>query len=56
MWGSDFPCELWLQGKATYRSHLSLLTEALALSESDRRAILEETPLRLWFPDKGATL
>jgi predicted TIM-barrel fold metal-dependent hydrolase len=56
MWGSDFPCGLWLPGKATYRSYLSLFTEVLCLSESDRRAILEETPLRLWFLDRGATL
>ena len=54
MWGSDFPCELWLKGKATYRTHLSLFTEALGLTESDQRAILQDTPLRLWFP-KGDT-
>ena len=49
MWGSDFPCELWLQGKATYRSHLSLFTEELGLSQDEQRAILETTPLRVWF-------
>jgi L-fuconolactonase len=49
MWGSDFPCELWLKGKATYQSHLSLFTEALGLSASEQRAILETTPLRVWF-------
>jgi L-fuconolactonase len=52
MWGSDFPCELWLQGKATYQSHLSLFTEALGLSESEQRAILTHTPLRVWFPER----
>ena len=53
MWGSDFPCELWLRGKATYQTHLSLFTEALGLSESDRRAILEGAPMRVWFSDRG---
>jgi predicted TIM-barrel fold metal-dependent hydrolase len=48
-WGSDFPCELWLRGKATYQTHLALFTEALNLSEDERRAILEETAMRLWF-------
>jgi predicted TIM-barrel fold metal-dependent hydrolase len=51
MWGSDFPCELWLRGKATYQSHLSLLTEALGLSQDEQREILVDTPLRVWFPD-----
>lgn len=49
-WGSDFPCELWLRGKATYPEHLSLFTEALGLSESEQAAILRETPMRIWFP------
>jgi L-fuconolactonase len=49
MWGSDFPCELWLQGKATYQSHLSLFTEALELSQGEQRSILESTSLRIWF-------
>jgi len=49
MWGSDFPCELWLRGKATYQSHLSLLTDELGLSEDERAAILERTPMRVWF-------
>ena len=47
MWGSDFPCELWLKEKATYQTHLSLFTEAWGLSEGDKRAILEETPMRV---------
>lgn len=49
MWGSDFPCELWLKDKATYQSHLSLFTEALGLSAAEQRSILETTPLRVWF-------
>jgi predicted TIM-barrel fold metal-dependent hydrolase len=51
MWGSDFPCELWLKGKATYQTHLALFSEALGLSAEDRRAILSDTPLRMWFSD-----
>ena len=50
MWGSDFPCELWLQ-KATYVEHLALFTEALNLSEGEKEAILGETPMRVWFPN-----
>lgn len=53
MWGSDFPCELWLKGKATYQSHLSLFTEALGLSESEQESILASTPLRVWFPGQA---
>jgi predicted TIM-barrel fold metal-dependent hydrolase len=48
MWGSDFPCELWLK-KATYAEHLALFTEELGLSEAEQQAILEETPMRVWF-------
>jgi L-fuconolactonase len=48
VWGSDFPCELWCPN-VTYREHLRLLTEALALTEGEREAILAETPQRLWF-------
>jgi len=48
MWGSDFPCELWLK-KATYRQHLALFTEELGLSAGERQAILAETPMRVWF-------
>ena len=50
-WGSDFPCELWLRGKATYQQHLAVLAEELGLSEGDQAAILNETPMRIWFPD-----
>jgi predicted TIM-barrel fold metal-dependent hydrolase len=49
MWGSDFPCELWLKGKASYQSHLALFTEALGLSASEQASILESTPMRVWF-------
>ena len=48
MWGSDFPCEHWLK-KATYAEHLTLFTEGLGLSEGEQQAILEETPMRIWF-------
>ena len=49
MWGSDFPCELWLKGKATYQGHLSLFTDQLGLSASEQTLILERVPLRIWF-------
>jgi predicted TIM-barrel fold metal-dependent hydrolase len=50
MWGSNFPCELWLK-KATYGQHLSLVREAWGLSEGEQAAILESTPMELWFGD-----
>lgn len=48
MWGSDFPCELWLK-KSTYAQHLALVREAWGLSVGEQQAILEETPMRVWF-------
>lgn len=51
MWGSDFPCELWLKdAKATYAQHLRLFTHELGLDERAKRAVLGETAMRLWFP------
>ena len=48
MWGSDFPCDLWLK-KCTYEEHLAVFTEELGLSSGVQAAILEETPMRMWF-------
>jgi len=48
MWGSDFPCELWLK-KASYGQHLALFTEELDLSAGEREAILGGTAMRVWF-------
>jgi predicted TIM-barrel fold metal-dependent hydrolase len=48
MWGSDFPCELWLK-KATYAQHLALVRQEWGLSEGEQEAILESTPMRVWF-------
>lgn len=48
MWGSGFPCELWLK-KATYQTHLALFTNELGLSNMERCTILEDTPMRVWF-------
>ena len=53
MWGSDFPCELWLRDKATYQTHLALFTEVLGLSASEQQAILQDTPMRIWFSDRN---
>ncbi|MDP6778484.1 MAG: amidohydrolase family protein, partial [Candidatus Latescibacteria bacterium] len=49
MWGSDFPCELWLK-KATYAEHLALFTDELGLSSAEQEAILGGTATQLWFP------
>jgi len=50
IWGSDFPCELWIP-KVTYAQHLKIFTEEMGLSENDKRAVLGETAMRLWFGD-----
>jgi predicted TIM-barrel fold metal-dependent hydrolase len=50
VWGSDFPCELWTP-KASYTEHYTLFTEALGLSDAEKKAILWRTPGRLWFGD-----
>jgi predicted TIM-barrel fold metal-dependent hydrolase len=52
VWGSDFPCELWCP-KVTYAQHLKIFTHELGLSAGAQRAILWETPKRLWFADKA---
>jgi len=48
IWGSDFPCELWIP-KATYAQHLRIFTHDLGLSASEQEAILGKTAMRLWF-------
>ena len=52
VWGSDFPCELWCPN-VSYADHLKLFTHELGLSDSAQRAILGETPKRLWFADRA---
>ena len=49
MWGSDFPCELWLK-KATYAQHLTLFTDELGLSPAEQEAVLGGTAMKVWFP------
>lgn len=51
VWGSDFPCELWCP-KVTYAQHLQIFTNELGLDGKAQRAILWETPKRLWFADR----
>lgn len=61
IWGSDFPCELWLQPnvgsdeppKATYAQHLRIFTHDLGLDEATKEAVLGKTALRMWFPDEA---
>ena len=48
IWGSDFPCEHWLQ-KASYAQHLAVFIEELGLSAEERAQVLGETALRLFF-------
>jgi predicted TIM-barrel fold metal-dependent hydrolase len=49
IWGSDFPCELWIP-KATYGEHLRLFTHELGLNEEELAEVLGGTATRLWFP------
>lgn len=48
VWGSDFPCELWCPN-TTYAQHLRIFTHELGLEAAAKRAILGDTPKRLWF-------
>jgi predicted TIM-barrel fold metal-dependent hydrolase len=48
VWGSDFPCELWVPN-VTYAEHVRIFMHELPLSDSARREILGGTANRLWF-------
>lgn len=49
MWGSNFPCELWIPA-TDYAGHLRIFTEHLGLSRADQAEVLGGTAARLWFP------
>jgi predicted TIM-barrel fold metal-dependent hydrolase len=53
VWGSCFPCDLWCP-KVTYGQHLNIFTSELRLDDQSQRAILSETPKRLWFKDSAS--
>ncbi len=48
IWGSDFPCELWIP-KVTYAQHLRIFTHEMGLSATEQEAILGGTAMKLWF-------
>jgi len=53
VWGSDFPCELWLRPQdISYAQHLKIFTHELGLDETTKRAVLGGTALKLWFSRK----
>lgn len=54
VWGSCFPCELWVP-KVTYAQHLKIFTHELGLDDKVKRTILGETPRRLWFEKRPAS-
>lgn len=54
MWGSDFPCELWLAGKASYGEHLAVVADELGLTTDERRQVIGGTALRVWFSGREA--
>lgn len=55
MWGSDFPCELWLKDQADYGRHLALARDGLGLSSADRAEVLGGTAMRVFFPQGVAS-
>ena len=48
VWGSNFPNALWSKG-TSYAQNLSLFTDELGLSQTDKTAILGKTAQILWF-------
>ncbi|MBT3346393.1 MAG: amidohydrolase family protein [Gemmatimonadetes bacterium] len=50
MWGSDFPCELWLKDLADYERHLAVVRDDLGLNTKDRAEVLGGTAMRVFFP------
>ena len=51
VWGSDFPCELWMP-RVTYAEHLNIFRQAMQLEEQALTHILGETARRLWFANR----
>jgi len=51
MWGGNFPAELW-HPDLSYADHLAVLRDEICQGEAEREAVLEHTPLRVWFPDE----
>jgi len=50
VWGSDFPCELWLRDQdISYAQHLKIFTHELGLDDATKRAVLGGTAIKLWF-------
>jgi predicted TIM-barrel fold metal-dependent hydrolase len=49
MWGSDFPCELWLKDRATYGQHLAVVREELGLTPVERAQVLGGTAFGVFF-------
>ena len=52
MWGGNFPAELW-HPELSCADHLALLRDEICATEAERQAVLAETPLRVWFPDRA---
>ena len=48
VWGSDFPQALWTPG-TSYDQHVRLFTEELGLTPEEKKAVMGETALGLWF-------
>ncbi len=49
LWGSCYTNGLWTP-KVTYAEHLRIFTEALPLTDEEKRLILGENARRIWFP------
>jgi predicted TIM-barrel fold metal-dependent hydrolase len=53
LWGSCYPNGLWTP-RVSYAEHLRIFTEALPLTDDERRLILGENARRIWFPELQA--
>ena len=49
LWGSCYPNGLWTP-QVSYAEHLQIFTEALPLTDGEKRLILGENARRIWFP------
>jgi predicted TIM-barrel fold metal-dependent hydrolase len=53
LWGSCYPNGLWTP-KVSYAEHLRIFSEALPLTDEEKRLILGENARRIWFPELRA--
>ena len=50
VWGSNFPNSLWSKG-TSYSGNFEFISTELGLSLLDKKNILSNVPLELWFKE-----